>query len=61
MKDDKIIRELMSKLCLETSLYAVEELKEDLQVVVASLRTDDFQIDAHCIHCRREVVFKTER
>lgn len=54
--------ELMARLCLETSLYAEMPIpKDDRHPVIGSLRKDNFQIDAFCMHCGREVVFKTAR
>lgn len=53
----------LSHLLLEAPLYAGFKFADDpdTRERLKTIRRDNFQIDAHCIYCKRESVFKTMR
>lgn len=53
----------ISHMLLHAPLYAEHPFSDNDQTrgTLRQLRRDNFQIDAHCIYCKRESVFKTTR
>ncbi|RYD91400.1 MAG: hypothetical protein EOP50_14370 [Sphingobacteriales bacterium] len=50
-----------SKILLELPLYAEVDRAASVPHLVQALRQATFQIDAHCIYCKREVPFVAQR
>jgi len=50
-----------TSLCLITPLYLEVPLEDEDSDLLSILRANNFQIDAHCLRCKRESIFKTRR
>jgi hypothetical protein len=55
------IQPTTASLCLTTPLYLGIPLEDEDKELLSTLIGLNFQIDAHCLSCKRESIFKTRR
>jgi hypothetical protein len=60
-KEPERLSPSLDSVCLALPLYYVVDLRPEDEELLGNLRLFNFQIDAHCLACERDSIFKTRR